>query len=212
MHRDLGQTPGFQEAEVARRVLNERMSGVSRERLAVGMTPPSPHQELQVVFGKGSLTIEQVPRLNEFVRGVYANRDVAIARVHVRSGYIDLHVDDQEPTRTPMDRMIKGLRVHIPEQEVLLDTSLYLFPQETPMTYGIKRYTAAELAREQYLPFDYTFDRQPLDARIVAEIAEMVPPLPIRRWSFGRRPFEQITRAGGLVVVGPNFESLKSTW
>ena len=212
MHRDLGQTPGFQEAEAARRLLKERIDGVSRQGLAAGITPPSPHQELQVVFNRDKLTVAQTPRLNEFVRGIYAEKDVVIARMHVGNGYIDLHVNDQEQPKTAMDRMIKDLRVHIPQQEVLLDTSLYLFPQETPMTYGVKRYTAAELAREQYLPFDYTFEPQPMDARVVAEIAGLVPEIPNRRWSFGRSPFAEVSQAGGLVVVGPNFESLKRTW
>ncbi len=212
MHRDLGRTPGFQEAESARRLLNERMKRLSREAAVVPITVPSPHQELMVLFGRESLTRVQVPRLNEFVGNVYPNRDIAITMMHVGTSYIDLQVIDQEPASTPMQRMIKDLRVHLPEREILLDVNLYLFPQETPMTYGVKKYTAAELAREHYLPFDYTFEQQPMDARVVAEVAGLVPEIPAPRWSFGRKPFADVAKAGGLVVIGPNFDSLRSTW
>lgn len=110
----------------------------------------------------------------EFVRHIYDGTDVKTHHVEAGFSYIGIEVDIN---RAVGEFLKQGSRllIPIPDRELALSRTIYIFPNKFPITYGIQEFTLREwITSSVGLPFRYKFDEQEVDLDIVQEIVDPI--------------------------------------
>lgn len=207
----------LQEIEEARHALATSINVLLKQRGSERLRPPNPSQEIAIHMSAKDLNMEDAPGLFNFINNVYANKNIVLRYIIAGNKYITLHVEALPKHDDSLEAATGNMRILLPDQETVLEADIFLFPGKTPMAYGVRMFTPAEWIRTGIIPFDYTFNENPLDVVVIKEIAALIPdPEKVIRKGFGilrrKQTPHTLKSLNGLVTIQPSFEVIKGTW